>query len=80
MIIKLLEYMEEKYLYDANCNRIVKITDELYTELKRNEKLSETLEGNGKVKEELESLISKGYLKDCFPKKIEHPYTPFITE
>lgn len=78
MIIKLIEYMEEKYLYDANCNRVVKITDELYTELKRNENRSELLEGNSKVKEELDSLISKGYLKDCFPKKIEHPFTPFI--
>lgn len=75
MIIKLIDYMDKKYLYDANCNRIVEITEELYTELKKSAGLSE----NSRVKEEIENLINKGYLKNCFPEKIEHSYTPFVS-
>lgn len=71
--IKLLNYRDNLYfVYDVNCNEVLKVSVETYRALL-----------NGKMEnktDEIDSLMESGYLQCKYPQKIEQPYKNYITE
>lgn len=77
MIIKLIDYMGGKYLYDANCNRVSKISNDLYDVLKKCSAL-ESAKDDPTTKAEIEMLLNEGFLENRAPEIIEHENVPFV--
>lgn len=65
--------LENKYIYDATTNSIVKISKSLYESLKSFSFSAESLQ-------ELEKIQSKGFLSETKVQKIEHPLTDILPE
>lgn len=72
LLIKTFIVNNEIYLYDANKNRILKLTPQTYNEIHR------YLESPDYLSECIVSLKRKGYLLESNIKKLEHPFTPFV--
>lgn len=75
MNIKIFECLNEKYVFDVNKNKIIKITNDTYQELA--EKKNKEAEYKSA---EIARLKSAGYLSDIRPEIIEHPATPFVED
>lgn len=63
--------LENKYIYDATTNSIIKISKALYEELRKSSLSTESLQ-------ELNKLQSNGYLSETKVHKIEHPFTEIL--
>ena len=70
--IKIFFVNNEIYLYDANKNKILKLTPQAYHEIYR------YLQSSDYSSECIISLKRKGYLLESNIKKLEHPFTPFV--
>ncbi len=70
--IHLFRTSEECYLYDVNKDKVVKISENLFQALSGENELE------GAVKQEVDALISAGFLSSNKPLKHEHPITPHL--
>ena len=75
MNIKVFECLNEKYLFDVNRNRVIRVSNDTYRELLKNENKETDYKS-----EEIARLRSLGYLSDKRPEKIEHPSTQFVED
>lgn len=76
-LYKLIEYLDETFLYDTNTNEVISISRDLYKHLKKANE-STLLSNPTEIKSEIEKLISKSYLDSNKPSVIKHPQTYFI--
>lgn len=71
----IFECFNEKYVYDVNKDKILKISDKSYKELNDN-KMSVDFPYN----EEIKKIMDKGFLSNHFVEKIYHPSTDFVED
>lgn len=69
------ECFNEKYVYDVNKDKIIKISNESYNQLNENGMSSDFMYNN-----EIKNLMDKGFLSDYHVEIINHPSTDFVED
>jgi uncharacterized protein len=69
------ECFNEKYVYDVNKDKIVKISDDSYNQLNDNDLAAEF-----SYNEEINHLMDEGFLSNNYVERIIHPSTDFVED